>query len=315
MDEQTTQQNSENVKGRAPVIIALQNQKGGVGKTTVAQNLSIGLAQEGKRTLLIDLDPQTNATYGLGIVLEELGRSELSTAQLMNPYDSKVTLKDILLETGQENLWLAPADLALSTTSAMMHGANFKESILKNALRQVEGDFDYVLIDCPPSLDILPINAFVAADFVIIPVHPDGYGFKGLSDLLATITYLNKTSRADKSELQFRILFNQVSGSFSFDEILERASQREDSGDDADERERAEKRRYRKMVEILEPVSDKILKTVIRNSELFKTSQSIEMVQEEEGATTEKLVPVMMRPSHGTGRKNYQSLTKEVLGL
>lgn len=313
MDEQTTQQKQENVKGSKPKVIALQNQKGGVGKTTVSQNLSIGLAQEGKKTLLIDLDSQANATYGFGVVLEELGRSDLSTAQVMSPYE-QTGLRDILLKMEQENLWLAPADLALSRTSAMLHGVNFKEVILRDALRQVVADFDYILIDCPPSLDILPMNAFVAADIVIIPIQPEGYGFKGLRDLISTIGYVNKSSRPEAKELEYRILFNKVSGSFSFSELLEE-SETEERGGEGTERVRSDRRRYRAMVEIIGPVSDKILDTVIRNSELFKTSQSVEVVQEKEGETTERLVPVMMRPSQGTGRRDYQSLTKEILGL
>ena len=165
-----------------PVImrtVAIANQKGGVGKTTTAVNLAAGLAQVGKRVLLIDLDPQANATTGLG-----LGSSATST--IYHVLLGELPLSAVLLNASPAGLSLAPSSPDLAGAEVELYGRPDCERHLKNALVPVS-NFEYVLIDCPPALNMLTINALVAADSVLIPMQCEYYALEGLTQLLGTV--------------------------------------------------------------------------------------------------------------------------------
>ncbi|MBD3654217.1 AAA family ATPase [Kangiella sp.] len=162
-------------------VIAITNQKGGVGKTTTSVNLAASLAEEGKRVLLIDMDPQGNATMGSGI---EKGDLELSVYDsLMEPVETKSHI--VISEAGKFDVLPANADL----TAAEVHLLKLddKEKRLRQVIQQIERYYDYVLIDCPPSLNMLTLNSLVAANSVIIPMQCEYYALEGLSALLNTI--------------------------------------------------------------------------------------------------------------------------------
>lgn len=165
-------------------VIAITNQKGGVGKTTTSVNLSVGLAAMNKKVLLIDLDPQGNSSIGLGIRLTESDKTicnvllkESSVAEVARSVACGV---DVL-----------PASQMLTVAEVRMLGMGHKEQVLKTALDGL--DYDYVLIDCPPSLNILTLNAMVAANSVLIPVQCEYYALEGLASLLSTIRRIRST--------------------------------------------------------------------------------------------------------------------------
>ena len=166
-------------------IIAVTNQKGGVGKTTTAVNVSACLAEAGKKSLIIDLDPQGNATSGLGVDKTTLDGGT---------YDALIgnrTINDIIVSTDIKRLFVAPATMDLAGATVELVNLEEREYILQKALQGVvtpKGkDFDYIIIDCPPSLDLLTVNALVAADFVLIPVQCEFYALEGLAQLTETI--------------------------------------------------------------------------------------------------------------------------------
>lgn len=160
-------------------IIAITNQKGGVGKTTTAINVASYMAKSGHKILLVDLDPQGNATSGLGIDKSKL--SATVTSLLLG----ESTLEQTRIKTNVKNLTLVPTTSELAGAEVQMVNKEGRETLLKNALQNVTEDI--IIIDCPPSLSLLTVNGLVAADFVIIPVQAEYYALEGLSQLLDTL--------------------------------------------------------------------------------------------------------------------------------
>lgn len=172
-------------------VIGIANQKGGVGKTTTAINLSACLAEKGKKVLLIDLDPQGNATSGFGL---ERGTIENTVYQLLISDD--LSIKDCIQKNVQENVDVLPSDVNLSGAEIELIGIKRKEFILKKKLEPVRDDYDFVIIDCPPSLNMLTVNALTTADSVLVPIQCEYYALEGLSLLLHTISLVKKRLNA-----------------------------------------------------------------------------------------------------------------------
>jgi chromosome partitioning protein len=168
-------------------IITIANQKGGVGKTTTAINLSACLAAAERRTLLIDLDPQGNATSGVGMAKEK------AEANIYHVLFDQTTLKEILCQTAIPFLELAPASIDLIGAEIELVGVLARESQLKRHLETIRDEYHYILIDCPPSLGLLTINALTASDSVLIPLQCEYYPLEGLSQLLHTIKLIKRS--------------------------------------------------------------------------------------------------------------------------
>jgi len=167
-------------------VIAIANQKGGVGKTTTALNLSATLAAVEKNTLLIDIDPQSNATSGLGVNPKILQN---------NVYQSlieQIPFEEIILETELDFLKLAPANIQLVGAEIELVNLDRREYALRNTILNIREDYDYIIIDCPPSLGLLTVNALTAADNVLIPIQCEYYALEGLTQLLNTIRLVQK---------------------------------------------------------------------------------------------------------------------------
>ena len=171
-------------------IIAICNQKGGVGKTSTAVSLSSCLAMEGKKSLLIDLDPQGNATSGLGIDKSKVEKSIYSA--LLG--ESK--LSDLILESCVKNLFVVPANEDLSGTEVELVGEFGREGKLKKTLSQLDASFEFVIIDCPPSFGLLTINALTGSNSVLIPIQCEYYALEGLGQLMKTINLIKDNLNA-----------------------------------------------------------------------------------------------------------------------
>ncbi|MGO5053857.1 ParA family protein [Lachnospiraceae bacterium LCP25S3_G4] len=162
-------------------IIAIANQKGGVGKTTTAINLSACLSSLGKRVLAIDMDPQGNMTSGLGVDKDEVENTV---------YDlilGESNVENCICKEVLENLDILPTDIDLSAAEIELIGVEDKEYIIKNAIKDIRNNYDFVIIDCPPSLSMLTINAMTTADTVLVPIQCEYYALEGLSQLIHTI--------------------------------------------------------------------------------------------------------------------------------
>ncbi|HLR88231.1 MAG TPA: AAA family ATPase [Atopostipes sp.] len=167
-------------------IIAVANQKGGVGKTTTTINLGASLAFEGKKVLLVDSDAQGNATSGLGIRKGEVNED------IYDVLINEVPVEEVILESSRENMDVVPASIQLAGAEVELSNLDRRETRLKSALESVREKYDYILIDCPPSLGHLTINAFTASDSVLIPVQCEYYALEGLSQLLNTVRLVQK---------------------------------------------------------------------------------------------------------------------------
>lgn len=165
-------------------IIAIANQKGGVGKTTTSINLSSCLADLGKKVLLVDIDPQGNATSGVGIIKQNL---ENTVYEL---FLDECTISECLTKSVVDNLNVLPSNVNLSGAEIDLIGVENREYILKNVLDQIKDLYDYIIIDCPPSLNILTVNAMTAANSVIVPIQCEYYALEGLSQLIHTINLI-----------------------------------------------------------------------------------------------------------------------------
>lgn len=172
-------------------IIAIANQKGGVGKTTTAVNLSTILAKKGKKVVLLDADPQGNATSGLGVEKDDVEKSLYDV--LINEEPVENTLHD----TVEKNLKICPSNVNLAGAEVELVSQMSREHRLKEQLESVKSNYDYIFIDCPPSLGLITLNSFTAADSVLIPVQCEYYALEGLGQLINTINlvkkHLNKT--------------------------------------------------------------------------------------------------------------------------
>jgi len=165
-------------------IIAVVNQKGGVGKTTTAVNLGAYLAKLGRQVLLVDVDPQANASSGLGIDHRRLEKG------IYNALIGEKKITDIIKRTLQNNYYVAPATVALAGASIELIGLEDREFCLSKILEEVRDEYDYIIIDGPPSLGLLTVNSLVAADQVLIPIQSEYYALEGLSQLLETIALI-----------------------------------------------------------------------------------------------------------------------------
>ncbi|MFQ5493102.1 MAG: ParA family protein [Candidatus Dojkabacteria bacterium] len=179
------------------MIISIANQKGGVGKTTTAINLGVFLARQGKRVLVIDLDPQSNLTSGIGLkAIDAEGKSSIN-GTIYDVLSGRTELSSIFVATNYENLFAVPSGIDLAGAEVELVSAMSRESILKKSIEQVRDNFDFIFIDCPPSLGILTLNALVASDSMFIPVQTEYFALEGLGQLLNTIKMVKSSLNTD----------------------------------------------------------------------------------------------------------------------
>lgn len=167
-------------------VIAIANQKGGVGKTTTTINLAACVAEKGKKVLVIDIDPQGNATTGFGIEKNELDNT---VYELML---GECSVKECIIQDVNDNLSLIPSNVNLAAAEIELIDQDRKEFVLKNEIDWVKDQYDYIFIDCPPSLSMLTINAMTTADSVLVPIQCEYYAMEGLSQLIHTVNLIRK---------------------------------------------------------------------------------------------------------------------------
>ncbi len=179
-------------------VVSIANQKGGVGKTTTSVNLSAALAKKGKKVLLMDADPQGNATSGLGID-KEIEKS------IYDVIINEISINDAVKETSIKKLKICPSNINLAGAEVELVSLMSREHRLKERIDEVRNQYDYIIIDCPPSLGLITLNAFTASDSVLIPVQCEYYALEGLGQLINTINlvrrHLNKTIEIEGSVL------------------------------------------------------------------------------------------------------------------
>jgi chromosome partitioning protein len=196
-------------------VIAVINQKGGVGKTTTSINLSSGIARKGIKTLLVDLDPQAHSTIGLGF---EPGNSQVALHEV---FLKKKTLSDIIVSTTINNLFLAPSNIRLDKVEQQLSPEMFRETLLDKAIKPLK-DYKVIVIDCRPTLGTLTINALYACNFIIVPCEISRYALDGFSDLMETIEYVKQNQEQEK---HLRILLtkfdsrNKISNDWVFNQL------------------------------------------------------------------------------------------------
>ncbi len=172
-------------------ILALFNQKGGVGKTTTCLNLCACVAAEGKKVLAVDFDPQSNLTSGLNIQRKSLKKT------VYNVLIDRISPREAIIPTAVANLDILPASIDLAGAEIEMSNTFQRETILGRALREVKNDYDVIMIDCPPSLGLLPINALTASGGVIIPIQCEFYALEGVSQLMNTVNLVKRSLNPD----------------------------------------------------------------------------------------------------------------------
>ncbi len=166
------------------MVISIINQKGGTGKTTTSINLSSGLCQQGKMTLVIDIDPQANATTGLNY---ETTQGHLSIKDIL---ENGIDPSEAVANTYREGLKLIPSNIKLSVTAEQLYSKVFREALLSKALKPLSKQYEYIIIDCPPNLGVLTVNAIYASDFIIIPCETSRSSLDGINDLLNVIALI-----------------------------------------------------------------------------------------------------------------------------
>ena len=176
-------------------VIAVVNQKGGVGKTTTAVNLGAYLAEHGKYVLLVDLDPQANATSGLGVDYQNLEKG------IYESLSGQYLVREIIQPTGHVGFRLAPATPSLAGANVELVNLERREARLAEALLEVRSDYDVILIDCPPSLGLLTLNGLMASDYVLIPIQAEYYALEGLGQLMNTINLVQENMKPELSIL------------------------------------------------------------------------------------------------------------------
>lgn len=250
-----------------PRVIAITNQKGGVGKTTTAINFSCGLSRKGNRVLLVDLDPQAHATIGLGA---EPGSYELAIHDVLV---NKRDIGEVVLGTRFEGLFLVPSHIRLDRAEQQLIPEMYRESILHRAM--VGLDYDFIVIDCRPTLGILTVNALKACDFIIVPCEMARYSLEGFADLMDTIVTVKSTDGFDIRS-QVRILLTKYDSrkSVSIEWVMQQ----------------------------LEPFRDMLFQTRIRQNEALNQAH---MAME----------PIFHFKPNSFGAEDYWQLTEEFLSL
>ena len=174
-------------------IISLANQKGGVGKTTTAVNLASCLAESNNKVLLIDIDPQGNACSGIGLSIND------DTKGIYEILIKDSNIKDVIMETQWNNLHIIPVNIHLTGAQIELVSVENREFILKEAIQEIKNDYDFIIVDCPPNLGLLTLNALVAADSVLIPLQCEYYALEGLAKLLQTIQMVQENLNPELS--------------------------------------------------------------------------------------------------------------------